>query len=370
MVVVDGFKSEIRQRTTGFMGSVVLCAPGQSPLNQSAPFSENLSYRGALDSISGCTSVSGVAYRSGMVKGGDDFAGICFKGVDSLYDFSFFRDVLVEGSLPEFGGRIGYDILISKTVASRLGLKVSDKVKAYFAGGSLKMRSFRVCGIFEAALEDIDKNFALVDIRHIRRLNGWTEGEVSSIELRFDEGTDPDRAADAVEEVEYRNSGEGDRPLFAFSIKRIYANLFDWLAVLDLNVVMILTLMILVAGFNMISALLIILFGKMKMIGLLKAMGMTDRRVSGVFLRLAARVVGKGMLWGNVLSIGICLIEKWTHFFKLDPANYFVSYVPVRFDLANIAILEAVAAAAIMLILCSSSVFIAKISPATTLKAS
>lgn len=367
VAVVGGFKSEIRAKATGFMGSVVMTVPGETPLNEASPFSRNLSYAGKLDSLGFVESVSGVAYRSGMVKGAEDIAGLYFKGVDSLYDFSFFRNSLVEGEIPSFCGRIGNDVLISRRLADELGFRTGDKMPAYFVGEELKSRSFRVCGIFDAQLDDIDRSFAVVDIRQVQRLAGWEKDQVSSMEIRISPETDMERAKRVISRIEMDCSGGDDQPLFTFSVKSIYANLFDWLALLDLNVVMILALMMAVAGFNMISAVLIILFRKVPMIGLLKSLGMTDRQVSGVFLRLASRIIGKGLLAGNALALSICLIQKYTHLMKLDPANYFVSFVPIDIDIPEILILDIVSALVIMLFLTLSTIFISRISPARTM---
>lgn len=367
VAVVDGFKSEIRAKATGFMGSVVMTVPGETSLNETTPFSCNLSYRNALDSLDFVESVSGVAYRSGMVKGETDIAGLYFKGVDSLYDFSFFEKSLVEGELPCFSGRIDSDILISRRLADQLDFKVGDKVPSFFVGEELKARSFVVCGIFDAQLEDIDKSFAVIDLRQVQRVAGWEKDQVSNVEVRIAPDKDIELARDEVAEIEYTRSGEGDQPLFCHSIKSIYANLFDWLALLDLNVVMILVLMMAVAGFNMISAILIILFRKTSMIGLLKSLGMSDGAVSGVFLRVAAQIVGRGLLIGNVMALTICLLQKYTHLMRLDPANYFVSYVPISLDFAKILLLDVISAVVIILFLTLTSIFVSRVSPARTM---
>jgi len=367
VAVVDGFKSEIRARATGFMGSVVMTVPGETPMNESSPFSRELSYLPSLDSIKFIESIAGVAYRSGMVKGGNDIAGLYFKGVDSLYDFSFFESTLVEGQLPDYHGRIGNDILISRRLADQLGFGVGDKVPTYFVGEELKARSFRVCGIFDAQLDDIDKSFAIADIRQVQRVAGWEKDQVSAIEVRISPNVNIDRAKAEISWREMSLSREPDQPLFVFSIKTIYANLFDWLALLDLNVLMILALMMAVAGFNMISAILIILFRKITMIGLLKSLGMTDRQVSGVFMRLSARIVGKGLIIGNLLAVAICLTQKFTHLMKLDPANYFVSFVPIDLNLPQLLLLDTISVIVIMAFLTLSTIFISRVSPARTM---
>jgi ABC-type transport system, involved in lipoprotein release, permease component len=370
IVVVAGFKSEIRDKSTGFMGSVVLIQPGEGPLNERYPFPDTLSYRKKLSEIRGVEQISGVCYRSGLIKTEENIHGLYFKGVDSLYNLSFFEKCLSEGSLPDFSGKMSSDVLISRRVASMMGYKVGDKMLAYFIGDDVKVRNFIVCGIFDAQLDEVDKSFVLVDRRQVQRLNGWDAAQVSSLELRLDDKASIDLAARAADEVIFTREADNDPSLFVTSVKKIYPNLFDWLALLDLNVLMILALMMLVAGFNMISAILIILFKKISMIGLLKSMGMTDKGVSGVFRRVGASIVGKGLLLGNVLAIAIALVQKWTKVMKLDPANYFVSYVPIKFNVWQIVLVDVISALVIMLILSLSTAFISKVSPDRTVKVS
>ena len=368
IAVVAGFKAEIRARATGFMGSVMLVQPGQSPINEHYPFSENLSYRERLASAPGITGVSGVAWRSGLIKTDENIDGLYFKGVDSLYDFSFFTNCLVAGELPDYHGRISNDVLLSRTTATKLGFNVGDDVVVYFIGDEVKVRKFRLCGLYDAGLEEIDTKMAVADRRHIQRLNGWAAGEVSSIEIRIDPDASIEAMNDRVEEVIFTSIQEDDTALFVTNVKKLYGHLFDWLSLLDFNVLMILLLMVAVAGFNMISAILIILFEKISTIGLLKALGMTSREVSRVFLLRAGALVGKGMLWGNILGLGLCLIQKYTRIIKLDPANYFVSAVPIRLSLGEILLLNLAAAILIMAIISLSSRFISRISPDRTMR--
>ena len=209
---------------------------------------------------------------------------------------------------------------------------------------------------------------AVADRRQIQRLNGWASDEVSSIEIRTGDGTSVERMSELVEETVFSSMQEDDRALFVTNVKKMYGHLFDWLSLLDFNVLMILALMVAVAGFNMISALLIILFEKISTIGLLKALGMTSRQVSRVFLLRAGALVGKGMLWGNVIGIALCLIQKYTRVFKLDPANYFVSAVPIRLQAGNIILLNVVAALLMMAIISLSARFVSRVSPDRTMR--
>lgn len=368
IAVVAGFKAEIRNRATGAMGSVMLVQPGQAPVNELYPFSENLSYRGKLAAEPSVRSVSGVAWRSGLIKTDEHIDGLYFKGVDSLYDFSFFASCLVDGSLPDYHGHISNDVLLSRSTASKLGFSVGDDVVAYFIGDEVKVRKFRLCGIYDAGLEEIDTKMGVADRRQVQRLNGWASDEVSSIEIRIAPDASVTGMNDRVQEIVYTSMQETDQALFVTNVKKLYGHLFDWLSLLDLNVLMILVLMVVVAGFNMISAILIILFEKISTIGLLKALGMTSREVTRVFLLRAGALVGKGMLWGNVVGIGLCLIQRYTHVIKLDPANYFVNAVPIRLSVGQILLLDIVAAIVMMAIISLSALFVSRVSPDRTMR--
>lgn len=368
IAVVAGFKQAIRDRATGFMGAVMLVQPGQSPLNEQYPFSENLSYRERILAEPGVESFSGVAWRSGLIKTDENIHGLYFKGVDSLYDFDFFRHCLVEGELPDYHGRISNDILLSRTTASKLGFSPGDDVVVYFIGEEVKVRKFRLCGLYDAQLEEIDSQMAVADRRQVQRLNGWAGDEVSAIEIRIASGASVERLSDRVETLLLAHAQESDHSLFVTHVKKLYGHLFDWLTLLDSNVLMILVLMIVVAGFNMVSAILIILFEKISTIGLLKALGMTSREVSRVFLLRAGALVGKGMLWGNVVGVGLCLIQQFTRAIRLDPASYFVDAVPIRLSISQLLLLNLVAAILIMAIVALSTRFISRVSPDRTMR--
>lgn len=350
LAVVDGFKVEIRSKLTGFMGSALLTQPGISPIDEQYFFSENLSYINAIDSLCGASSIRGAAYRSGLVKTDDQIEGLHFKGVEGW-----------EGDIN--------DVKISASISKKTGLKVGDKMTVYFIGDEVKVRRFTVSGIFDSQLDEIDNNFAFVDIRQIRRVNEWPEDAVSSLEIYFPQEADMDEMTHVLTELVALRSSDSDAPLVVNSVKHFYPHLFDWLSLLDLNVMMILILMVAVAGFNMISAVLIILFEKTSMIGLLKSIGMTTFQVGKVFLMYSASLVGKGLVIGNVIGIALCLLQKHTHLIRLESKNYFVDFVPISLDFWQIAALDIAAFVLIVLIVSLSTGFISKVSPEKTLKA-
>ena len=367
VAVSNGFRAEIGGKARGFAGDVVLAEPGMEIAGESGPVNGNLSYIGKIDELPFVEGVSSVAYRQGILKTDDEIGGVLFKGVDSTYNLDFYSRYIVEGNLPDLQGkRISNEIMVSKRLADMLQYDVGDKVVAYFVGDEVRVRSFNLVGIFDAQLEQLDKYLAIADLRHVQRLNGWGN-EVSGFEIFLkDEPSQEDMAA--IEDVIFENQLESDTPVIPISLQEKYYVLYDWLHLLDLNVLIILALMIAVAGFNMVSGLLIMLFERISQIGLLKSLGMSNASISGIFLTKSAIVVLQGMLWGNAIAVAFCLIQKNFNIITLNPDNYFVSSVPVEFSLVWILGMNLIAFAAIMLIMLLPCLFISRIEPATTLR--
>ena len=366
--VVMGFRSEIRTKASGFMGELSLTAPGQSPMNEQYPFTDSISFLPAIRELGAVDHTQRVAYRSGLIKTDDNIYGAYFKGVDSLYNFSFFERNLSGGEMPSFTGRISSDVMVARRLAVQMGCEVGDQLTAYFIGDDVRLRKFRIAGTFDAQIEDLDNAMVVCDIRQVQRLNDWEKDEVSTVEIILRPGADIDRACSQVDDIIYEQSDEDDPSLFVTSVKQLFPNLFDWLKLLDFNVVAILLLMIVVAGFNMISSLLIILFENISSIGLLKSIGMTTAGVSKVFRYVALNIVAKGLAIGNVAALALCAVQKHTHLLKLDPANYFVDHVPISFSVRYIVAADVASLLIIMLILMLTSRFIAKVSPDKTMR--
>ena len=299
VTVVAGFRKEIKTKASGFMGEVALVQPGQSVMNDKYPFTKNITYLEELENQSFVDKTRPVAYTAGLLKTDENIYAVYLKGIDSLYDAAFFKSVLAEGVMPDYSGRISNDVVISTTMADAMGYGIGSDVTAYFISDEVKVRKFNVCGIYDAQLENIDKTLLLADIRHVQRINGWEPEQVSTIEVSLTPGTPIDYGFKQVEEFVFEHGSENDPGLFTTSIKRIFPNLFDWLTLLDFNVVIVLILMVIVAGFNMMSTLLIILFEKMSTIGLLKALGMDNKGVSEIFRHVSLNIVGKGLIIGN-----------------------------------------------------------------------
>jgi lipoprotein-releasing system permease protein len=369
IAVTDGFKKEISEKAMGFSGEIVFTTLGQDVLNDQYPIDGNLSYLSLVKKLGGVKDLEWVAYKAGMLKTENNVQGIFFKGVDSLYDFSFYERHLVDGSIPNFKGTtISNEIIISQRLANLLGYEVGDDMLAYFVGEKVRVRKFKVAALYSAQLEEVDMTLAVVDIRHVQRLNEWKSNEYSACEIYLENHRDRSKIIGDIDIIVMDNSSDSDSPIAVKGIDDLYPNLFDWLEILNLNVLVILILMIVVAGFNMISGLLIILFERISMIGLLKAMGMTNRSICSIFIYRGSFIILRGMILGNIVAILLCAIQGYFHIFKLDPANYFVSYIPIHIDIPSILLLNIVSFILMMIILILPSLFIAKIQPDKTIK--
>ncbi len=375
IAISDGFKREIGQKAVGFSGEIVLTAPGQDITNDLYPIESALSYISDIKSIEQVKSVSGVAYKPGMAKTDESVHGLLFKGVDSTYSLDFFAQHLVSGALPDFSEK-GYSnqILISQRLSEMLGYKVGDKLLAYFIDDNVRVRRFEICGLYSIQLENMDQRLALIDIRHIRKLNGWGDTQSSCVEIALGgDGTSVNNArrnevASIIDNIVAQKSSDEDTPVVVKQISDVYGHLFDWLSLLDLNVLVVLILMVVVASFNMISGLLIILFKKISMIGLLKALGMRTKEICKVFIYRGGLIVLKGMAIGNICAMVICLVQKYFKVITLDPNNYFVNYIPIQISITTIILLNVAAFILMMLVLIVPVMFISKVSPDRTIK--
>jgi lipoprotein-releasing system permease protein len=263
-------------------------------------------------------------------------------------------------------------VSIPKGLAQASGLKNGDRMLTYFIGEDVKVRQFNVAEIHDAIAETDDRHVVYVSLPDMQRLNGWSENEVSAMEILLEPSYKNEESILAMSQqigfAVNAYSEDSEAPVVATSSVSRYPQLFDWLSLIDFNVLFILILMTIVAGFNMISGLLIMLFENISTIGLLKALGMTDRKISKVFLSSAAVLVFKGMLIGNSIAFAFCLLQSRTHFLKLDPENYFVSYVPINIDAGSVILADILSFAVIMLLLLIPTLFISRVDPAQTVR--
>ena len=363
VAIVIGFKKEVRNKVIGFGSHIQITNFDNNSSYETTPIAVSDSLLQALQEFPGIKHIEAYATKMGILKTDSDFQGIVLKGVDKDYDWSFFRNNLKEGEILTINpDKSSIDIIISKYLSDLLNLKLGDSVRTYFVQEDVRARKFNIAGIYETGFMDYDKLFVLADIKQIRRLNGWDKDEVSGLELLVDDYNDLDQIA---EDLYFNLVEQQDRhgnTYFTRSIKEMNPMIFNWLDVLDVNVVVILILIFSVAGFTMISGLLIIILERTNMIG------ENNASIRKIFLYISFFLIGKGMLWGNVIGIAICLIQSHFHIIKLDPSTYYLDAVPIDLSVLSLVLLNIGTLCASMLMMLGPSYLITKIDPAKSIR--
>lgn len=351
--VSSGFRHAIRSGLSDISGDIRITPPTLSVLYESLPIEADAAYRPYIEEVEGVSEIRPVVYKAGIVKSGDNIQGVLFKGMEN-------------------DDTVSLAVSVPKRLAEIAGLQTGDRMLTYFVGESVKARQFTVTSVYDALVEADDKLVVYADISDLQRVNGWNASEVSCLEILLEDDmrneSDIESANDRIGTLINAYSSDDEESVIASSSVSSYPQLFDWLSLIDFNVLLILILMTIVAGFNMISGLLIMLFENISTIGLLKSLGMTDRAISKVFLSSSAILVAKGMLAGNALAILFCIIQDTTKVLRLNPENYFVSFVPVKLDFGMILTADVLAFVLIMLLLLIPCIFISKVDPADTVR--
>ena len=353
IAVSSGFRHEIRSGLSSISGDIQITPPDLNVFDHNAPIERYPSYLSSLESIEAVDEIVPVVYRAGIVKHGGEIHGVIFKGVPS-------SDTVALG------------VSIPVRLSEITGIMPGDKMLTYFVSDKVKVRQFNVIGVHDALVQTDDRLVVYADIADLQRLDGWTDGQVSAFEILLGRNSksESDIIAASEEAGAYINafSSEDEADVIAMSSVMRYPQLFDWLKLIDFNVIFILALMIIEAGFNMISGLLIMLFENISTIGILKAMGMRNLAISKVFLASSSVIVMRGMFIGNLLALLFCLIQGTTHILKLNPENYFVSYVPVHVDIELVLAIDVIAFAVILLLMFIPCMFITRVDPAQTVR--
>lgn len=367
--VVLGFKHTIRNKVIGF-GSHITVADFMSLQNSELyPITINDSLLKALYKIQGVKHVQRFAYTQGILKTDDDFLGVTLKGVGPEFDSTFIHNNMVAGSFPKFSDNSNQQkIILSKTIADKLKMKVGQKIFAYFVNEQgVRIRKFTVCGIYETNLKQFDSQICMTDLFTVNKLNGWEPDQYSGAELEVKDFNLLDNTAfNVLGHVKNKVDKYGSTYSSATVIEQ-NPQIFSWLDLMDLNVWIILALMISVAGVTMISGLLIIILERTQMIGLMKAIGAKNRQIRHVFLWFATFIIGKGLIIGNVVGIGLILLQQYTGLFKLDPQTYYVSTVPVEINIPLIIALNLSTLLICVFVLIAPSYFISHINPAKSM---
>jgi lipoprotein-releasing system permease protein len=369
VAILTGFKQQIRDKIAGFGAHIQVVNFDANLSYETVPISSEQTFVNKIRNNPGIKSIQVFATKAGIIKTDEDIQGVVLKGIGSDYDWSFFSSNLVEGDVVRVSDTARTDnVLISRKVSDMLGLKLGDSFSMFFVQDPPRMRKFTITGIYETSLEEFDKTYLFCDINHIRSLNGWTKNQVSGFEIFINDFDDLDHMTTVVQDAIGYRMDEGVEQLKGTNIRSKYPSIFDWLGFQDTNVIIILILMILVAGFNMISGLLILILEKTNMIGILKAMGSGNKLIRNVFLYQAAWLTAKGLLWGNVIGIGLAFLQLKTGMLSLDPTSYYLKSVPINLDPVHIILLNAGTMAAIILMLLIPSQLIARITPSKAIR--
>ncbi len=332
LAVVVGFKNQIRDKVIGFVAPIHIQTLDRNESFEEQPFVLDERLKKALETTPGIRHYQLVADKAGMIKTEEEIQGVVMKGVGPDYDWNYFKDCLVDGEVPQYEeGERSNDVMVSKAIADKMLLSVGDPVRVWFIDEDMQARGrkFNITGIFVTGLSEFDERYVFCDLDQIRRLNHWEDDETGVVEVWID---DMDSMAEINDALYYSIPGT----LASYTARESNPKIFDWLDLLDTNVWLILVLMFLVAGITVISMLLIIIIEKTSTIGLLKAMGASNRFVRKVFMQRSIRILLIGMVIGNLIGLGFCLLQYYTGVFRLDPATYYLSSVPVEMHFSTV----------------------------------
>lgn len=327
IAIVVGFKNQIRDKVIGFVSPIHIESLNQNESIEETPFIYDSVLKARLDKPF-IEAVHGTANKAGIIKTENEIQAIILKGVDVEYDWNYIKSHLVEGEIPQFiENERSNDIVISKNISKKMQLKAGDAVRVWFVDTDMKARGrkFNVIGIYETGLSECDERFVYCDLNQVRKLNGWEDNEVGRLEISIKDNIE---IPDANRLIYFSIPPE----LVSYTAMESYPQIFDWLELQDMNVVIIIALMLLVAGITIISMLLIIILEKTSTIGLLKSMGASNGLIRKIFLKRSGTILLIGMLIGNVVGIGLCLIQKYTNVISLSPESYYLSSVPIELN--------------------------------------
>ncbi|UKJ06509.1 ABC transporter permease [Solitalea lacus] len=360
--IVTGFKAEIRDKIIGFSGAIQLVKYDLSTSLENTPIKLNAQAEHLLKTTAEITHVQAFATKTGIISANEDIEGVVLKGVDMDFDWSFYADKMVSGSTLKLNkDSVTNEIMLSKFTADRLKVKAGDVVLMYFIQEPMRRRKFKIAGIFDLGIEELNKLYVIGDIKVVQRLNDWSKQEVGGYELAVSDY----KKIDTLSKEIFNKAGED---LAAYSARERFPAIFEWLALLDVNAIVILVLMLLVAGINMISALLILILERTNMIGLLKALGFTNLNIRKIFLYKASYLILRGMFIGNVIGIGFCLVQEKFKFISLDQQSYYMKFVPIEINWLTVLILNVGTLLISMLMLLIPSMLVTRITPVKALR--
>lgn len=335
IAVVVGFKNQIKDKVVGFVSPIQIQVLNQNESMEETPFIYDSLLKSKLD-LPFIKSIHATANKAGIIKTEEEIHGVVLKGVEYDYDWTYINSNLVYGEVPQYAGEErSNEVVLSKIIADKMLLEVGDDVRLWFVGEDMKTRGrkFTVKGIYETGLTECDERFIYCDLNQIRRLNGWDDNLVGHLEIQLADETDVNEANNYIYYTIPTN-------LVSYTARELYPQIFDWLDLQDMNVVIIIVLMFMVAGITVVSMLLIIVLERTSTIGVLKSMGANNAFIRRIFLQRSRRILFIGMFVGNIIGIGLCLIQKYTDIIKLSPESYYLSSVPIELNLSHIVFLN------------------------------
>lgn len=361
-----GLQVKIREKIAAFNGHIIIDSYDNNSSQVSLmPVSKDQDFYPEFTTVSGIDHIQAVATKAGIIRTPTDFEGVIVKGVGADYKWENFEEFLVEGELPDYKDSLNEDVLISRYTANRLNFKVGDKAVTYFLREDPSQRPwtrvFVIKGIYDSGFQEFDELYLLADIRHIQRMNGWDAEQVGGFEVFIEDFDQLDHKGGEV----YENI---DSLLDSRTIKQKYYAIFEWLSLFDFNIALIIGIMILVAGINMITALLVLILERTQMIGILKALGAADWSIRKIFLYNATYLIILGLFWGNLIGLGLLFLQKYFKLFPLNPETYYVSEVPVYIGWEYILGVNVGTLILCLLMLLVPSVIISRISPVKAMK--
>ena len=369
IAVVVGFKEEIRKKTIGFGSHIQITNFDSNNSFEMQPIRVNDTLISEIQALPDIKHVQRFVTKPGIIKTEEDFQGMVLKGVGAEFDWDFFKSNLVEGEVLELTDSVSKnEVLISKALADKLKLKLGDSFFTYFFQEQIRARKFTIKGIYSTNFAEYDNLFIISDIRIAQRLNGWTPEYFSGLEILINDFSLLDKASMQVYAVAANKFDDEGNGYFIQNIRQLNPQIFSWLDLLDMNVWVILLLMLAVAGFNMISGLLILILEKTNMIGILKSYGAKNWSIRKIFHYQSIFLIGKGMFWGNLIGLIVCFIQYQFKVIPLDPASYYTATVPITFNWLYIILLNIGTLVVSVLMLIGPSFLITKISPAATMR--
>ncbi|MDR0724681.1 MAG: FtsX-like permease family protein [Prevotellaceae bacterium] len=367
--VLSGFKIQLKEKISGFNSHVRIANLDSNYSFDTPPIRNDYDFYGSITALPEVRHIQQYAYKGGIIKANNDIQGVVLKGVGTDFDWSFFEQYIVDGNVFPVNDSVASDkALISESLSNLLKLKTGDSFEIYFVQEPVRVRRFTVAGLYNTYFEEMDKIFVICDIRHIRRLNRWNNNQVSGMEIMLRNPDNMDKAYEKIDKIAgYLTFDDGSR-LEVTTLRSAFPEIFNWLAILDMNVLIILIIMVVVAGFNMISGLLIMLLEKISTIGILKSMGMTDFSIRKIFMYRSSMIVLRGLVYGNILGLSLCALQYCFGIVHLNPESYFFSTAPVNIDLFSVITLNVCSFVLIVLSQMLPTIIISRISPDKTMR--